>query len=166
MWWMITYSRDSVRESWSREANKVSRVRWGNWTNSLCSAVEEDQQPETGKRKGKEKEGKSWIPLACTSSNPSLKGQLKAFRVGPGIEVESSEGLPAVQHHVLQLQATQAAEHQSSLWLVTSQSLLVLMRNQQLMSILEHKNTQLVPPLRKTWATQVTNAFLLAAYCI
>lgn len=44
-------------ESWSKEANRVNRVRWGNWTNSLCSVVEEDLQPETGKRRGKE--GKS-----------------------------------------------------------------------------------------------------------
>lgn len=44
-------------EFWSKEANRVNRVRWGNWTNSLCSVVEEDLQPETGKRRGKE--GKS-----------------------------------------------------------------------------------------------------------
>lgn len=87
---------------------------------SLCSALEDNQHPETGKTKGKE--GRNWRPLARTSSNPALIGQLKAFRVGPGIELGSTERLPAVQHHVLQLQATQLAECQSSLWLITSKS--------------------------------------------
>lgn len=42
----------------------------------------------------------------------------------------------------------------------------MFVRNQQLMSITEHKTTQLVPLLRETWAIQVTNTFLFAGYFI
>ena len=31
------------------QRDKVSRVRWGNWLISLCSCVEEDQQPDREK---------------------------------------------------------------------------------------------------------------------